>query len=147
MVVRVGVYYRAAFKEACGLTQGDPLSPTIFNVVVDATVRHWGVVMVEGVEERGDHGQDGRHQKALFYADDVMVASSDPQWLQGAFSNLVGLFDRVGPRRLAWVADHADCLPDISLQAHPIEQADQVTKCTLEPSWVRRCNHDIVCIE
>ena len=25
-----------------------------------------------------------------------MVASSDPQWLQGSFSTLVGLFDRVG---------------------------------------------------
>ena len=25
-----------------------------------------------------------------------MVASSDPGWIQGAFSTLVGLFDRVG---------------------------------------------------
>ena len=41
-------------------------------------------------------GQEGRHQNALFYADDGMVTSSDPQWLQGAFSTLVGLFDRVG---------------------------------------------------
>ena len=24
-----------------GVTQGDPLSPTIFNVVVDAVVQHW----------------------------------------------------------------------------------------------------------
>ena len=31
-----------------------------------------------------------------FYADDVMVALSDPFWLQGAFNSLVGLFDRVG---------------------------------------------------
>ena len=28
-----------------------------------------------------------------------MVALSDPQWLQGAFSTLVGLFDRVGLRK------------------------------------------------
>ena len=27
-----------------------------------------------------------------------MVASSDPQWLQGAFSTLVGMFNRVGLR-------------------------------------------------
>ena len=33
---------------------------------------------------------------ALFYADDGMVASSDPGWLQGAFNTLIGLFDRVG---------------------------------------------------
>ena len=33
--------------------QGDPLYPTILNVVVDAVVRHWVTVMVEVVEERG----------------------------------------------------------------------------------------------
>ena len=50
------------------------------------------------MEERGERGQEGRHQNALFYADNGMVASSDPRWLQGAFSTLVGLFDRVGLR-------------------------------------------------
>ena len=49
-------------------------------------------------EARGDLGKEGRHQAALFYADDVMVAWSDPGWLQGAFNTLVGLFDRVGLR-------------------------------------------------
>ena len=33
----------------------------------------------------------------------------------------------LGPRRLAWSADHADCLLDISPQAHPIKQTDQGT--------------------
>ena len=47
-------------------------------------------------EERGELVKEGRHQVALFYADDGMVASSDPQWLQGAFNAPVGLFDRVG---------------------------------------------------
>ena len=37
---RAGGYYRAAFKGAHILTHGDPLYPTIFNVVVDAVVRH-----------------------------------------------------------------------------------------------------------
>ena len=52
-------------------------------------------VIIAGVEERGERGKEGRHQAALFYADDGMVASSDPRWLQGAFNTLVGLFDRV----------------------------------------------------
>ena len=43
-------------------------------------------------------GKEERQQVALFYADDDMVASSDPQWLQGVFNTLVGLFDRVGLR-------------------------------------------------
>ena len=52
--------------------------------------------MVEGVEERSERRQEGRN--ALLYTDDGMVASLDLRWLQGAFSTLVGLFDRVGLR-------------------------------------------------
>ena len=84
------------------MTQRDPLSPTIFNLVVDTVVRHWVMVMlmvmVEGVEDQGESGQEGRHQYALFYADNGMVASSDPRWIQGEFNTLVGLFDMVGLR-------------------------------------------------
>ena len=57
MVARAGGYYGAAFTGARGVTQGDPLSPTIFNVVVDAVVRHWAMVMVVGAEKRGKRGQ------------------------------------------------------------------------------------------
>ena len=67
--------------------------------MVDAVVRHWLIVMVEGMEEhdkRGERGQEGRHHNTLFYADNGVVESSDPRWLQDAFSNLVGLFDRLG---------------------------------------------------
>ena len=89
------------------MTQGDPLPPTIFNVVVDAVVRHWLTGVIAGAEDQGECGKEGGHQAALFYADDAMVASSGPLWLQGAFNNLVGLFDRVGlrtniGRHLAW---------------------------------------------
>ena len=37
-----------AFTGAHGMTQGDPLSPTIFNVVVDAVLQHRISVMMEG---------------------------------------------------------------------------------------------------
>ena len=36
------------------------------------------------------------HQTSLFYADNGMVASSDPHWLPWSFNALVGLFKRVG---------------------------------------------------
>ena len=48
MVERAGGYYGTYFKGDKGVTQGDPLSPTIFNVVVNFVVRHWVAVMVEG---------------------------------------------------------------------------------------------------
>ena len=54
------------------------LSPTIFNVVVDAVVCH----LVEEIVYRsgGQVGfvQESRHQNDLFYADYDMVESSDP---------------------------------------------------------------------
>ena len=41
VVARSGGHYGSAFQGFRGVTQGDLLSPTIFNVVVDAVVRHW----------------------------------------------------------------------------------------------------------
>ena len=57
MVARAGGYYKEAFKGAEGVTQRDPLSPIIFNVVVNAGVMNLVMVMVEGEEERGECGQ------------------------------------------------------------------------------------------
>ena len=68
-----------AFQGARGVTQGDPLSPTIFNVVVDAVVLNWTTVVISGAEERGGRGKGGRHQTDLFYEEDGMVASSEPR--------------------------------------------------------------------
>ena len=41
MVVQTGNYYGSLFHGERGVTQGYSLSPTIFNVMVDAVVRHW----------------------------------------------------------------------------------------------------------
>ena len=44
------------------MNQGDPLLPTIFNVMVDAVVRHWESLLVaerggrEGGKSSGDKG-------------------------------------------------------------------------------------------
>ena len=96
MVARAGSYYGKGFKGERGVTQGDPLSPTIFNMVVDAVVRHCLQIATQEAERRGERGRELRHMAALFYADDGMVASTDPHWLQWAFQVLIGLFDRMG---------------------------------------------------
>ena len=57
VVARAGGYYGTAFRGERGVTQGDPLSPTIFNVVVDAVVRHWVHGVVEEAEARGETGR------------------------------------------------------------------------------------------
>ena len=88
MVDRAGGYCEGYFKGFQGVTQGDPLPPTIFNVVVDAVVCHW-ISLVEG----GTGGQDGwgravLHRAAFLYMDDGLVALIDPVWLQGLFDTL-----------------------------------------------------------
>ena len=111
MVARAGVYYGEAFKGARGVTQGDPLSPTIFDVVVDVVVRHWVMMTLAKVEKRGERGSEGRHQAAILYMDDGMVASSDPCWLQWDFDTLVLLFERVGLRTNVWKTVSMVCRP------------------------------------
>ena len=78
MVAKSGGYYRSNFQGFRGVTQGDPLFPTIFNVVVDEVGRHWLEVMVEGAGKQGKRRKEGRHQNSLFYTDDGMLAFSDP---------------------------------------------------------------------
>ena len=57
MVARAGGYYGDTFKGARGVTQGNPLSPTIFNVVVDVVVRHWVTMALNEAEKRGERGK------------------------------------------------------------------------------------------
>ena len=47
MVDRVVHYYGTPSKVPQGFTQGGTLSPTIFNMVVDADIFHW-VTLAEG---------------------------------------------------------------------------------------------------
>ena len=41
MAARVSGYYGYPFQGSGGVTQGKPLSPRIFNVIVDSIVCHW----------------------------------------------------------------------------------------------------------
>ena len=47
MVARAGSYCGTLFKGQRGITQGNPLHPTIFNLVVDTVISHWAN-LVEG---------------------------------------------------------------------------------------------------
>ena len=62
MVERAGGYYGKGFKGGRGMTQGEPMSPTILNVVVDAVVRHWVTIAVTEAETRRERGREVRHR-------------------------------------------------------------------------------------
>jgi hypothetical protein len=98
LACRAGGSYGRVFKALRGVTQGGPLSPRIFNIMVDAVVREWlrqimsDEVAIEGI------GDEIRTMLACFYADDGLVACRDPDLLQRALDALTALFDRVGLR-------------------------------------------------
>lgn len=58
----------------CGVKQGDPLSPIIFNMVMDGLLRL--IPPDVGVD------LDGDHYNALAFADDLVFAASTPPGLQ-----------------------------------------------------------------
>ena len=45
MVAKAGGYFGCLFKVYQGVMQGDPMSPTIFNMVVVTFIRHWVTVV------------------------------------------------------------------------------------------------------
>ena len=91
MVARAGRYYSALSKGCRGVTQGDPMSPTILNMVVDTVIYHWAKVVTreEGGPERfgrvvlvtgEDAGTEGfgravQNLAVLFYVDDGLLYS------------------------------------------------------------------------
>ena len=50
---------------------------------------------------------------------------------------------QLDPCLLSWAAYHADCLPYIITQTHPIKHDNHGNKYNLEPSWVQQCNPGI----
>ena len=59
MVAWVGGYYVEPFFGERGVNQGKPLLPSIFNVVVEALVRHWEYLVAEGYGDDDSYNSSG----------------------------------------------------------------------------------------
>ena len=90
--------YGEPFQAFRGVTQGGPLSPKIFNIMVDAVVREWMRRLLSDDACANGYGYAVWAFLAIFYADDAFVAARDPVKLQRALDILVDLFERVGLR-------------------------------------------------
>jgi hypothetical protein len=88
VIARQQGYYGEPFHSERGTTQGDIVSPTIFNIAVDAVVRAW-------LHELETEGLSGVVQ-AIFYADDGYLYSYDAEALQRATDLIVELFECMG---------------------------------------------------
>ena len=85
-VARSGWSHGTAFRPTRGATQGGILSPSLFNIVVDTVVRKWYAdVMADIISANtGLEGEAVGRISTLFYVDDGLVGSLDPNWLQDA---------------------------------------------------------------
>jgi len=85
-------FFGTPFCHDSGQITGSVLGSLIFDIVVDSVVRHWMTVVVD---DGGTSAMTGLAVKELslpFCADDGMIASRDPAWLQEALTVLVALF-------------------------------------------------------
>ena len=100
MVAKSGGYFGVPFKGHRGVTKGGPLSPMIFNVVLDAVLYHC-ITMVEAIEDTAHPKTDGfgryiQWMAAYSFADKIILASTQAHLLQRVFDVLTELFGQVG---------------------------------------------------
>ena len=97
-VAKCGKYHGETFVPYRGATQGGVVSPTLFNILVDAVVRKWLADVMDDIDTANDeglHGDDVSRMTSLFYADDGAIGSLDHEWLQRANQHLC-ILKRVG---------------------------------------------------
>jgi hypothetical protein len=111
VVAKQGRHFGVAFPATRGVTQGDIVSPTIFNIVVDAIVRHWLIFVLDDGSGVNGFGRTVREELMLFYANDGLLAAHNHLWLQMALSRLCELFERVGLRTNVQKTKTMTCTP------------------------------------
>jgi hypothetical protein len=99
-----------------GLTQGDIVSPTVFNIVADAIIRTWTWETMGNVAATTAGDNVAGYVGAELYADDGALASTSVSSLQGSTDHLVSLFERV------------------KLYTTPIHRKKKAMMCTPSPS-------------
>ena len=84
------------FGTGRGVTQGDPASPIIFNIVVDKVARATLEVVCSPQEARHVMGRAAGDRNLIFYTDDRSIGGRDHIWFQDALTVSVAMFQRMG---------------------------------------------------
>ena len=77
------------------MTQGDLVSLTLSNIIVDAVVRATLKDICGTQEDQHISGWLSGEHNICFYADDGRIAGRDPIWVQAALTTMVRIFKRV----------------------------------------------------
>ena len=95
MVKKAGKYYGRPLSTEIGVTQGDLVSPTLFNIMVDELVRDTFQENCGPQEDQHDFRWSAGEHNICFYADDGRIAGRYPIWVQTALTTRVRFFERV----------------------------------------------------
>ena len=93
-VAKCGKYHKETFIPYHGATQGSVVSPTLFNVLVDAVVQKWWADVMDDMTtaNSGLQGDDVGCMSLLFYTNNSAIGSKDHEWLQNTTQHLCNLF-------------------------------------------------------
>jgi hypothetical protein len=89
-------YHSNPINSGRGTTQRDIISPTIFNIVVDAIVRDWYHTNSTREDDTQEMDRIWNTPASIFYADDGNLYSLSADTLQIATNHIVNLFSRMG---------------------------------------------------
>jgi len=86
MVPRQAGYFGKPFEARRGVRVGDTMSPTIFNIMVDAVIHNW----------KHEHRPDDIEELALFFADDGMMTGTTQERVQASLDIITQGFTSLG---------------------------------------------------
>ena len=91
-VPKVNRFLGTPFSTGRGFTQGDPSSPMILNIVVDAVVGATLEVVCVPQEARHGMGWETGERNLIFYTDDRRIGGRYQIWVQDALTVSVAMF-------------------------------------------------------
>ena len=116
-------YHSPQFKATRGTNQGEIISPTLFNLLLYNLASKWLALTVEDqLFAQEVLGLVVGRFLGLFYADNSMAGSQDPELLQGALNVLISLFSRYGLVANFAKSKAMACQPD-TLRSWILEEA------------------------
>ena len=117
--------------------QGGPLSAKLFNILVDAVAREWYWQLGEESElEEETNNALMETVFAVFYVDNVYLASWDPKFLQRALTIHVCCFARVGLETNVSKTQTMICMPGRIRTQLPVASYDQIRRgVVLAKDW------------
>ena len=76
-----------------GVTEGDPVSVRIFNIVADSVVRSVILEVYGPQEAHNGFGWAAVEYNILFYVENVLILGRNPIWVQKTLTNMVRMFE------------------------------------------------------